>query len=370
VLGLTRRIGANENFFMLGGNSLLCLRAVTRAGESGLLISLKQMFEHQTVRELSDALKSNTGEAAALQPHSFLVPVRSGGKKHPIVFLHPAGGGVDYLWPLARRLSPDQPVYGIRSRALTQSNYHPEVEQMAAEYIEHLKRIQRPPYFLGAYSLGVHIAFEMARQLTLQGEQVGLLALIDGGTHTPLTRKATDLRFLERVASTAHLTLAPEQLENGTFDQRLESVLQQVQSRLNPWEYSQLVRIAPAWYSHETAVESYLRKLFKDPASYIYPGKITLFRTQKHQTQPENGASVLEESIHVNRDPAAGWSMFSTQPIDIRWISGDHHSCVMEPHVQTLADELTLCLHELGACSAKAGTDISPTPNHACKEAM
>jgi len=41
------------------------------------------------------------------------------------------------------------------------------------------------PYFLGGWSLGGNLAFEMSRQLVEQGERVGLLALLDAAALPP-----------------------------------------------------------------------------------------------------------------------------------------------------------------------------------------
>ncbi|WP_342242120.1 condensation domain-containing protein, partial [Inquilinus sp. OTU3971] len=52
VLGL-RQVGRDDNFFELGGDSILSLQVVSRARRMGLVLTPRQLFEHQTVRGLA-----------------------------------------------------------------------------------------------------------------------------------------------------------------------------------------------------------------------------------------------------------------------------------------------------------------------------
>ncbi len=52
LLGL-ERVGANDDFFELGGDSLLVIRVVTKANKAAMGITTKQVFQHRTVAELA-----------------------------------------------------------------------------------------------------------------------------------------------------------------------------------------------------------------------------------------------------------------------------------------------------------------------------
>jgi aryl carrier-like protein len=52
VLGV-EGVGIRDNFFELGGDSILSIQIVSRAREAGLRLTLKQLFQHQTVAELA-----------------------------------------------------------------------------------------------------------------------------------------------------------------------------------------------------------------------------------------------------------------------------------------------------------------------------
>jgi thioesterase domain-containing protein len=82
---------------------------------------------------------------------------------------------------LARYLGPDQPIYGLQPQGLDGKQAPlTRIEEMAARYIKEIQVVQSDgPYFLAGYCMGGTIAFEMAQQLSGQGQRVNLLALLD-----------------------------------------------------------------------------------------------------------------------------------------------------------------------------------------------
>ena len=56
VLGVAT-VGIDDNFFELGGDSILSLQVITQAHQAGLQLSVKQLFQHQTIRALSTAVE-------------------------------------------------------------------------------------------------------------------------------------------------------------------------------------------------------------------------------------------------------------------------------------------------------------------------
>ena len=58
VLGVNK-VGINDNFFQLGGDSISSIHVIALAGKQGLQISPRQMFEHQTVGEMAQALEGS-----------------------------------------------------------------------------------------------------------------------------------------------------------------------------------------------------------------------------------------------------------------------------------------------------------------------
>jgi thioesterase domain-containing protein len=44
-----------------------------------------------------------------------------------------------------------------------------------------------------------------------------------------------------------------------------------------------------------------------------------------------------------------GWSEFSSEPVDIHFVLGNHITIMVEPHVQVLAEKLKACIQQAQA---------------------
>ncbi|HEU4327752.1 MAG TPA: condensation domain-containing protein, partial [Roseiflexaceae bacterium] len=62
-------VGVHDNFFRLGGDSILSIQIVARAGQAGLRLSPRLLFQHQTIAELALAVEQH----GAVQAHQGLV---------------------------------------------------------------------------------------------------------------------------------------------------------------------------------------------------------------------------------------------------------------------------------------------------------
>ncbi|HEU0078664.1 MAG TPA: amino acid adenylation domain-containing protein, partial [Longimicrobiaceae bacterium] len=163
VLG-TSPVGVRDDFFEMGGHSLLAVRLVARVETVlGARLPLTTLFAAPTIEALALVLREGTADGGA----SPLVPVRASGERAPLFFVHPVGGDVLCYAPLARHLDAGQPFYALRSRGLDGGEPpRATVEAMAADYLDAMRAVQpRGPYRLGGWSMGGVVAWEMARRL-------------------------------------------------------------------------------------------------------------------------------------------------------------------------------------------------------------
>jgi len=171
-------ISPDQNYFDLGGDSILAVQLFVRIEqEFNAKLPLATLFDAPTIRELAEILQPGASSTG----WSPLVAIQPDGTRPPFFCIHPHGGNVLIYRDLSRHLGSDQPFYGLQCRGLdgTQPPLT-RIEDMAALYINEIRKAQRRgPYFLGGYCLGGAVAFEVARQLRSQGEQVALLALFD-----------------------------------------------------------------------------------------------------------------------------------------------------------------------------------------------
>jgi phthiocerol/phenolphthiocerol synthesis type-I polyketide synthase E len=171
-------IAPDDNYFDLGGDSPLAVQLFAQIDNIfNVRLPLATLFEAPTIEELSRVLQGATPTSS----WSPVVPIQPAGSRPPLFCVHGAGGNVLIYRDLSRRLGDDQPFFGLQAQGLDGSRpLLTTIEEMAALYVKEMRKVQRSgPYFLGGYCLGGTIAFEMAQQLRLRGQEVALLALFD-----------------------------------------------------------------------------------------------------------------------------------------------------------------------------------------------
>ncbi|WP_416136204.1 amino acid adenylation domain-containing protein [Aquabacterium sp. A7-Y] len=180
-------VGTGDNFFELGGHSLLAVRVMQRLRQ--LLereVPLTLLFQAPTVAALAAALQR---QGPATPGGSPLIALRREGELPPLFCVHPAGGHVAAYLPLVKALGPQQPVYGLQSRALFDPSWRdPSIAAMARDYVAAIRQVQaHGPYRLLGWSMGGMIAQAMAAELEREGETVAFVALLDTTLYTDVT---------------------------------------------------------------------------------------------------------------------------------------------------------------------------------------
>ncbi|MFD0654501.1 alpha/beta fold hydrolase [Streptomyces malaysiensis subsp. malaysiensis] len=179
VLGV-ERVGADDEFFDLGGHSFLAARLVGRIrDEMGGDLPVRAVFDAPSPAALARLL---TGEAAAEGDSTgTLLPLRARGTAAPLFFLHP-GGGFSWCYSgLVRHLGAEVPVYGVQARGLDGAGPLPaSMDEMVEDYFARIRSVQpHGPYRLAGWSFGGLTAQALAVRLRAEGEEVGMLAVLD-----------------------------------------------------------------------------------------------------------------------------------------------------------------------------------------------
>lgn len=143
-------------------------------------VPIRLVFQYSTVAALAAEL-SGDEEAGFEDPFAVVLPIRTGGEKAPLWWLHPGGG---LCWPyiaFAPHLDKAHPLHGVQARGFDGKSARPtSIEEMVADYLSHVFEIQPTgPYYLLGWSFGGTIAHAMAAGLKHRGHEVALLALLD-----------------------------------------------------------------------------------------------------------------------------------------------------------------------------------------------
>ncbi|NEQ77288.1 MAG: amino acid adenylation domain-containing protein [Okeania sp. SIO2C9] len=344
ILGISP-IGVGDNFFDLGGHSLLAVRLMAEIEKQfSKNLSLAALFQGATVEQLAILLRQKTNT------HSWspLVAIQPEGNYPPFFCMPGSGGNVVYFHQLARHLGNDQPFYALQPPSLDGiSEPFGSVEEVAAYYLKAIQSLQPSgPYFLGGHSFGVLVAFEMAQQLQQLGETVALLALFDlpallpGSVSKQLdwddTQWLTNIAHVLEMLSGKNLNISYETLKPLTSEVQVNYLKQQMETvNLLPYN-SGIERVRGIVQTIKTDELAFM--------SYVpqegYQGRITLFRSSEVY-QDELG--MLGE---IPTDPTWGWNQFSTQPVEVHVVPGNHTTMLSEPHVQVLAEMLKLCYQQ------------------------
>ncbi|MBZ4375547.1 type I polyketide synthase [Corallococcus sp. AS-1-6] len=172
-------VGIHDDFFALGGDSLVALRLLAMISERfGKRLALKEMLTAPTVELLARKLGGRE-ETLSLPPGVALL--QQGTRGPPLFFVHGAGGQSVFYRELAQAIDADRTAYAFESRGLEPDGpLHTSVDEMATAYLEGLRALQPVgPYLLVGASFGGAVVYEMARRLTAEGHAVPLCAMLD-----------------------------------------------------------------------------------------------------------------------------------------------------------------------------------------------
>jgi phthiocerol/phenolphthiocerol synthesis type-I polyketide synthase E len=298
LLGVSA-LGIHDNFFEIGGSSLLATRLFTQiAGQFGQRLPLPTIFEAPTIHQLAAMLEQQVPSIAS----SSLIKVQAGASRPPLLCLPGNLGNVYHdLQYLSRHLGSDQPVYGFQDGL-----GHPsDVRKLAAHFIEDIYASGlRPPYHLTGICSGSVVAFEMAQQLTRKGEEVAFLALVEPAS-LPLPGARSYLDLLEEIW--------------GRFSHHIGDHSRTVKN-LNLSEKVMFIRLRLKLIANLWEMKRYMPQ--------EYPGPIHIFLTQES----------------IDSSPRSGWAEYAIGGAEIQQIPGTHrtitgdYTAIEEAHMKVLGE--------------------------------
>jgi amino acid adenylation domain-containing protein len=171
-------IGADQDFFDLGGDSLRAVRIMTMVEkEMGRSLPISVLFRYSTIRQLALLIESKDEELR----WRALVQIKEGHGKVPLFIIHGAGLNILLFNTLAKHMDDDQPIYGLQARHMDgQGKPLDSLDEIVQEYAqEMLNVLPNGPFALAGFSIGGLIAFELAQYFRRHNKPVVFLGVFD-----------------------------------------------------------------------------------------------------------------------------------------------------------------------------------------------
>lgn len=307
VLGIPE-IGTHDNFFDIGGHSLLAARLIIEIERAtGRKIPVSAVFRAPTIEAFANLLKNDS----VAELDSIVMKLGEGDAGIP--FFTVAIPGVDVLGfaQLAHQLSPFHPVFNLQAAApviLQRPFSETELEELSNTYLSAMRSIQpHGPYCVGSMCDGVVLAQVMIRKLESQGEEVALFAILD--TWVMENSLIKPLWALDYYVQRSRLWSSKP----------LKEQFAMVRRTLARW-------IAPA---NNTSGSGWQRAFWPGENFQIprFSAPVLLF---KRPRQP----------YYRLRDPEMGWGARSLGGVEICEIECGHFEILREPHVRVISQKL------------------------------
>ena len=325
-----RPIGLADNFFDIGGNSILAVQLFSQIEKAtGKSLPVSSLFLAPTIEQLADVLRRNT----VYTTHSPLVLIRPEGDKPPLFWIHSVTGRVELYYHLVRQMGTDRPMVGVQA---FEEPLH-RIEAMAAAYAQEIRRAQpQGPYHLAGHCFGGVVAFEIARHLEAEKQTVGFLGLLESVApntsdyrlrHLPLLA----LRALGQLPVGLPGASRPSTLDAPQIWRKLRrgctKLLRHVVPQLRPAhvDIDEVFHTSEFWEGHQALVRIHAQALV-DYVPQPFSGKVTLFKAH------------APSLAHL--DPYMGWSKLAAGGVDVRLVPGAHGNMLEEPYLDNLAHEL------------------------------
>lgn len=342
LLGLPQ-IDPQDSFFDLGGHSLLAVKLFTRIRrEFAVSLPISTLFSNPSIHTLAAKIQTlrhlhlaqpdpGKNKLDKIEPWDTSVVIHPGPETQalPLFVVGGIGGNVNNLYDFGQAFGRERPVIGLQTRGVLGHTVHQTIEATAADHIQYIKQHQATgPYLLAGYSGGAITAFEIAKQLRLNGEQVAFLGVIDmsaPGFHVEVKptlkeyvswehqslKKYGSRLWVMSISTKIRNTVATQPLLASVFGAS-EERLRYTRMRKDWWRLEAQYRPAP--------VNTDLHLFLGDPSS-------------------------VHDQLIMQANPDCGWGRLVQGAVNVHQLQAHHLDIVDKPNVHELVDAMSAVIN-------------------------
>ena len=331
-------VNTRQSFFDLGGDSVLVARLLRRIEDTvGTRLPMATVFQASTIEQLARVLRDHPG----VTPSAGVIPIQTGGSGPSFVCL---GAGPSFI-PLVRLVSGSLRFLGLDLGLIdpTQIPRPYRLEDIAAQVAQRIGELEpQGPYYLGGWCRYGPLAYETARQLMAQGDEIALLTLID----------SANPRYYRELSLTAKVAMRVQRLGyhlSNLTRSNARQIPRYLGDRFKVLRYRMNgLRAQVSHYvgqNDDASIEELERILHSASTHYDpppYAGRVAIFQS-------------IERPRGLYWDLQAGWRDFVEGPMEVYEVPGNHESMFQEPHVGIFASQMRQCLALERYMEAEAG---------------
>ncbi|MGB6153512.1 MAG: amino acid adenylation domain-containing protein [Pricia sp.] len=306
-------IGVDDNFFALGGDSILSIQFIAKARKEGIHLTPNQIFDNQTIAGLAQYLSDKEKQ---IEEWDYLVALRKSGHEKPLFCIHAGGGHVFFYNVLTKYIGAHRPIYALQASGVYAGmEMHHSIETMAKDYLQAIRSVQPSgPYNIMVYCFSVAVGHEMVIQLTRAGETANLIVM---DTMTDPWKLDTGDRLRMRIKSFAkRLFASPIKTVRGMVQERIIQIKLKMRQKMAKGDDKTLAEL-----------NANLARICEKYNWRPHHEKVTVLLTDK----PDAG---------INKEVIGSWKKVALGGVQIVPVKGDHIDLFAEPEVEAVAGKI------------------------------
>ena len=329
------RVSIDDDFFAMGGHSLLAVRLFARIEqEFGCRLPMAVLFQQGTIAHLARLVEVQQRP----EPIASAVPLQTSAPGRPLFMMPTIYGEAIFAPALIQKVGARFPIVSIQPAFVPKHKEHfRDFRNTAGHFAAAMRAYQpRGPYALAGFSYGGLMAFEVACILHEAGETIDLLAVIDTGP----SRKGLAPSYRARCRRWSRVAVnfpswVREEAADLSIRRLFGSAFRTVRRGYRSKVLGKQVELDDVFEvsGNDAPHLALMRTVFAAVRDYEprkYPGTLTLLRAT---------ASPLLRGF----DPDLGWHRFA-ETVEIHHIRGNHETLLRPPRVEKLADHLVSLL--------------------------